>query len=349
MTEIEDNTDTMLRGTLLSISGCELQIVAEDAYSEPYVVAKSADGETITIPNKFLEALGYQSMRLSADGFTMIDAVRQAFLGLDKDPRLAPAPRAGQNYYSLAGSFLNEEEGVPLLAWSSAKGDSDSGWRLTLSGATQVTVSYAAWDSQSALDSLIEMMGDPEGVLTMAGITQPEITAQLSARMTAVSMRASRSLPRIDLPKVRKALSDAGVLVGGHSGRNKAEAARMRLLAVKVGSVKVPVAVAINPPTYPKNARPLTDTESRLPWNERQELTKSIVVPAREDWMRAVKIALEGSGWRVVDLPKPVQPWEHRDMEPLWVTRIDANTWSGLSAAAAREAIRLEMSRGGVL
>jgi len=350
MTQDNENPSPALSGTPYTISGCEIQVHADNPYSTPYVVAKAGDGETITIPSKFLEALGYQAARLGADGFEIIDKARREHLGIFEDPRLEATQRGG--IFALKEQYNGVAEGIPLIAWTSRRGDYEkSGWRLTLSGAEQATVGFAQWDDSNAVENLIGMMSDPETVITMAGMNDPEIISQLSARMTAVSMRASRSLPRINLPKVRKVLVDAGVVgANGSSGRTKAEAARMRLLNVKVGDVKVPVAVAINPPLCPAGFVGLSEEEQRaLSWPERQQRLTEMLAPLRTEWLRRVREEMEAKGWRLIELPRPRQPWGHREMECLWVTLIDANTWSGLSAAATREAGQLEMTRGGTL
>lgn len=350
-------TAAALASPVFTADDYTLQITVPDLDSEPYVTLAAPDGEVLVVPNRFLGVLSRQSMQMQGQARQMLDDAWRSQARLWEDSRLmAFGPRGvgpDARMYALANrGAWDETEGVPYLEWRPLTGpESPAGWRLALSGAAQVSVSFARWDDADALAGLIESMGDAESLMTMAGITNPDVIAHLSARMTAVSLRSARALPRIDLPKARKILTDAGLAEPSERrSRDNHAAATMRLLAVRVGGTRVPVAVAVNPPRVPAGTPSLSEDEARgMNYQQKQQRLEEVRAPSRERWLSRARTALESAGWRILELPRPRQPWGYNQMDCLWATRIDAETWSGVSAAATGEARSLEMSRGAVL
>jgi hypothetical protein len=303
----------------------------------------SDSGNEIQIPFEFLAALASRAGNARALIDSEIDAQRKAFIG---DISTYGLTRPTSMHLTKPDTAPTDD-GNPVLKWVRSENNdpAKSGWSLYLGGAETAVVGFARWNDRAAIESLVELMDSPDSMMTIAGITTPEPIAALTARMTARNLRASRSLPGIDLGKVRKILYDANLGSTEESGRYNS--ARLRLLTIKSGGKNVPVAAAISAPTMP--SRPLTEEESALNWREKRLLQDALISEARGPWLEKAKAAMTAAGWRVLNLNPPRRAHYASSTDVVWATRLDAETWSSVAAAANVAAGELEMSRGSVL
>lgn len=351
MRDDETTTTPALTLSPTDINGFQLSAEATDLYAEPCIKVTAPDGSEIRVPSRFVYALDRgASTALNRMSSMRNDACLQENLPTLIEPslvRLEPGAKFVRPGEDAAA------EGVPLLQWwrrtsfnQREHTDRDCGWSLVLTGPETVELGYAEWHDRAAIANLIDAMSDVDMLISMAGIIAPDVVARLHARRAAVSLRSRRALPAIAIPPVRKILTDAGLIAADTAGRWSG--GRLRVLPVRVGDTKVPVAVAIACPQVPhfldESADQASNHESYAVYNAAREKARE---EARAEWSARAKAAFAAqTKWRLIDLPDPRRAY-YRDNAPLlWVTRIDATTWQDLSAAATAAARELEMSRG---
>lgn len=311
--------------------------------------ARGSDGAELVIPHEMLPALARFANSAHHELSMLLDRERRtAHHPALRHPHLAAdrPDHTASTILSAAGPTSDLADGDTYLMWNN-KNETGPGWSLRIHGVERTDIGFAAWNDVPAQDNLVAMLTDPESCLAIAAIMNSDEAARLTARVTAASLRAARSLPSITLDKVRAALT-AGNVPASSDTQSRWGSARLRVLTVKSGGKAVPVAVAITP-SYSNlpNLVPLTDAEKSLPWAQRSKIETERRIAAQAPWMSAARTAMANAGWRVVDLPSPAIGWG-RGSDFLWVTRLDADTWAKVAAAAAVAAPECEMSRGGV-
>lgn len=306
-------------------------------------------GREIVIPFEFLTALSSRAGSAYTTIGNTLDEQRRLFLGDLTELGLAAQGRG--LIFTLPDATSHLEDGVPVLKWMRAKDNSadGAGWALYLAGADDAIISMARWNDRDALLNLVTSMADRETLLVMAGMTHPGPIAALSARMSASTMRGNRELPAMDTKRVRNVLIDAELDADHLSEQygkdfSRYSAARVRALNIESLGRKVPVAIAVGAPSIP--IRELTATEKQLGWRDRAELEKQLRDAATAPWVQKAKDSLIAAGWRVIDMPRPSSRHYSSREEIFWVTRISAETWTSVSAAAQIAAASLTMSRG---
>jgi hypothetical protein len=327
-----------------------------DLYGVMSVLVRYEDGQQMRIPASLLSDLSSFAGSMAQDLTVTVDTKRREFIG-DVVERFGLV--AGTRGQFLRPGADQDADGTPFIRWVPAArrpgvrgldagAPAEPGWGLFIQGVNNVRVALAAWDDPSAVESLVESMADLETLMVMAAITHPKEIADLSSRMTARTLRSARSLPGIDLKKVRTILDAAGLSSAERVAASYYGSGRMRLLNLKNGDRNVPVAVAIQAPgRYTEVA--LTAEEDALPRIERQDLLDARHEAAALQWLAAAKNALAAGGWRAVDLPEPSRGWYYYSSQKtpvLWVTRFDAEKWSLVEAGARVGAPNLAMNRG---
>lgn len=357
------------------------RVVIHDLAGQPLIEITDlrGDGQTIQLTPDQIVNLSHYANNLERDSRVLIDAHRLDAHHPLNTPALA-AKLVGDDVRGLRTSDhprvlypasaavrepdrdgLTRDQGTPTMIWNGAtlghmrnpyyhrrnttnETPETDGWRLSLVGITDVTMGFAAWNDAEGIANLVAAMDDPEGIFVMAGMINPTEAGALSARLTARNLKNQRQLPNVQLPPIRKALTDAGL--GGISDH---DGGRARVLAVNVDGRKLPIAIAIMAPAIPAGTTVLTEAEREgmQPWEIRQANDQRAEA-ARAAWVPKAKTVITNAGWRVVDLPAPRLPWRTygSNTPVLWATKLTAQQWSGLNAAAERAARELEMSRG---
>lgn len=302
---------------------------------------KGTDGSELFIPADLLPALAARAGFFSNSLARTLDDARRA--EFHPTARHTLTETSGEkNKVLITPNSDPNADGTPYLTWYTQQGDRTHGWVLSLTGIESAALGFAAWDDITAQDNLVAMLADPESCLAIAAITAPEPTARMSARITARTLRSARALPGIDLPKARKIITDANLATADSiSGYY---AGRLRLLTIASGDKQVPVAVAIKAPERYEGMREISQDEARqMSWQDRSKLLSAYLEEKRTPWVANVKTAFTNAGWRILDLKTEGR----HNQEVFFVTRIDAETWSSVAAAAQASARYLEMGRGG--
>lgn len=324
-------------------------------YGAAQAIIETED-ETYTIPAKLLGILSNKGGAVLRDLLAATDNLRREYAGQMSSYGLKPIAENRNKYIPSTYSIL--EDGVPVIEWRTQKratwqtptekiGETVNGWNLYLSGADEAIIAFAEWDDLPALQNLVNLTQDVDSMFAMAGLMFPEPTAKLSARMSAATLRSARSLPGIDLKKVRDILDRARLTIATGS-HERSRGGRISLLKIHSGGKQVPVAVAVDAPSF-NASREITDEERQnLSREDLQTLRKSLLSEAADPWRNAARNALVAAGWRQVTLPNPVTSWRS-ETPVLWFTRIDEHTWELISAAAAEQATSVRISNGGII
>lgn len=237
--------------------------------------------------------------------------------------------------YPRDAEFYGREpkEGTPRLQWR-ARGR-DSHWQLNLVtrfGPSPV-LGEAQWDDPDSIANLVRSMNDQDTLLSLAGITNPEVVAAITSRQASAVLAQERSIPSMSATKARNILTKAGL---AFEGGNRWDCGRIRFMTMEVETVNVPVAIVIMPPVAPRATFPANG-------DGQDEETKA---ESRRQWIQRAQEAFSDAGWYVVDLPAPYE-WGIQHRGHLWVTRINPTVWGKIRAAAAAVAHDVRMSRGG--
>lgn len=299
------------------------------------------NGAEMLIPAHFLPALASRAGMLSGVLTRTLDEARREEYHPKKRHELTAGGSGNLRVFSAPGTDP-QEDSTPYLVWNAETSQRTHGWSLSITGIDNASLGFAAWNDIPAQDALVEMLSDTESCVTIAAITAPEATARMTARLSARALRSARALPGIDLSKARKIITDAGLStpesISGYY------AARARLLTIQSGDRKVPVAVAIAPPDRYEGMREIPQAEAReMSWQDRSKLQAQYLEEKRTPWIANAKRAFTDAGWRILDL----QIDGRYSTNVFFATRIDAETWSAVSAAAQAAARTLGMNRGG--
>lgn len=300
-----------------------------------------SDGAELLIPASFLPALAARAGFFSSNLSNTLNDARRAEHHPSARHTLVEASGDRIKVFTVPG-VDPLADGTPYLTWQTAQGDRTHGWVLSMTGIENAVLGFAAWDDIPAQDNLVAMLSDAESCLAIAGITAAEATARMSARVTARTLRTARALPGIDLSKARKIITDANLATPDSISRY--HAGRLRLLTIASGDKQVPVAVAIQAPDKYEGMREIPQEEARkMSWQDRAKIQNEYIEEMRAPWTANLKQAFINAGWRLVDL----KPEGRHNQNVIFVTRIDSETWSSVSAAAQASARYIEMSRGG--
>jgi hypothetical protein len=321
-----------------------------------YVKITYSDGREFRLPADLVGDLGSYGQSMVSDIAYTLEDRRKDFAGdlgaLHGLKSIGDRPD-GANGWVLPDVEDDQADGVPYLRWTSptmarrirgAAANPTHGWVLRLQGMEGVQVAFTPWNDRDGLLGLVEAMSDTDTLMIMAAMTYPEEVAKLSARMTAGRLRATRSLPGIDLKKVRTILTGAGLT--NQRVEHSYYAGRLRVLNVQSGTKNVPVAVAVMAPSG--DGAPLTEEEQQLPASDRRTLVYTRRSEASAVWVERAKVAMLAAGWRQVHLDPPGRTYSHAELTR-WYTRFTPETW-GLVEAAAKVAVKqVSMGRGGVI
>ena len=236
------------------------------------------------------------------------------------------------------------EDGTPYLSWAPDE-SGIHGWKLSLVGINDTPIGWAAWDDPSGVDDLIKMLDDKDSCIAIAGIVAAGPTSEMSARVAAKALRSGRKLPGINIAKIRKVLHDAGL---DNQGSTDYQNCQAKILAIKSGDKRVPISVAIAPPTKFKNQPELKEKELEgLTWQQRRQAEIDLMQPLVDDWGKKIEKAFNDAGWRSLDLPKPkyYYGYSNTDSGVKWFTLINHDLWADISAAATTAAKDFYFSR----
>lgn len=119
-------------------------------------------------------------------------------------------------------------------------------------------------------------------------------------------------------------------------------------LFIKVGEIKVPVAIRVDSSNYTSWAKKMTKEEEQLPRGQRDVIQTQLVKENKEEWIRRFKVALisDMPKWRIVIIPnREYENNSYRESEGLWVTNVSPEIWNTI-APAAHDTVKSEFLRG---
>jgi hypothetical protein len=336
----------------------DVELTIHDFDGTSDITLTSPDGESITVPSKFLDALGsvsHQALGLlheqldiarrvqnhpTSMGYDLLavrhqhvwNSSQQEFRGpvWDKDNPLFNS----WTCFCLADSDPNED-GTPYIEWMYHEESEEHGWALRLSGVSDVNISWAKWDDPAAIRESLDMLSDPESCVVVAGIVNAEATSQMTARRAAKALRSGRKLPGINMKKVK------GVFAK-HQSRlfsNSANASRLhnpsaKIVSLPSGDKRVPVAVAILPPRSFPNQAQLGSQRREMKYQDVVEFESKAYETECEPWRAQLVASFTAEGWRKIDLPSPTRFGYYRvsTQSPIYFTLIPENIWTDVSA-----------------
>lgn len=308
-----------------------------------------ASGEEIILPYEILPLVGQNSLRMQSALKNYLEEARFEEYKPSKrhsqDTLVArrKSGRNGTNIFSLPNAELSEDA-TPYIIWRTNESGLH-GWALTMAGIDEVTLGWAAWNDPAGVDELISNLSDVDSCLAIAGIVAAAETAQMSARITAKALRSGRKLPGINVAKIKKIFE--GSQLTTPSEISDWNAAQIKTLAIDSGNRKVPVAVAISAPSKFVGQESISDEEARnMTWQQRRQAEQDLLQPLVDEWVAKAKELTLAAGWRIIDLPIPRSYYHNLGANStFWVTLINPELWSNVSAAAQESARNFRMSR----
>lgn len=306
-----------------------------------------ANGQELILPYEVLPLVGQNANRMQGALKSYLEVARFEEFSPSKrynETQLAKARSKSRN----GGTFHKVGVDVtidasPYITWRPNE-SGIHGWALTLAGIDDVTIGWAAWDDPSGVDELIKNLEDLDSCLAIAAIVAPTATAQMSARITAKALRTGRKLPGINVAKIRKIFEDNNLCTA--SAIPDYNAGQAKVLTIHSGDKKVPIAIAISAPSKFVGQAQLTDEQNKeMTWQQRRQAEIDIMQPLVDSWMKEAKAAVTSAGWRLIDLDKPRSYYGTNNNDIFWVTLINPELWSDVSAAAQYFAREFRMSR----
>jgi hypothetical protein len=202
-------------------------------------------------------------------------------------------------------------------------------WELRLRAPkTAIALAAAPAEDGAAIARLVDAAGDPESLMALAALTDPDALATITSRRKAVNAAAAGQIPPMSTVKVRKILLDAGL--GRPEDRSIAPAhGGARVRPVNIRQAAKPVTLAIRVEIANVQSRPLTHRETQLPHSEQWKVVSELYREHAATWIPKAKAALEAAGWRVVfeaDPDPKKRSWYERHNPGFYVTRADEDT-----------------------
>lgn len=332
--------------------GLKVVLEAEDLYVSPTVKLTDKDGNSIVeFPLEYLPIM-------MSSGHGLISRYNSSNIALKK-ARGNPlgkydflVPVNGNNNQFIVEGTVEGEEGVPFLEWCPGnEADTrreikaqETGWRVALYGASNVTVQFAKWDDAEGIDRIINALPDKKAMTTTLAFINPESTAKLTSRKAIVELKGSRQLPAVKMTAIRKMIIAHDLAT--KEGRWKD--GTLTSLFIKVGEIRVPVAIRVDPSNHTTWAKKLTKEEEELDWNLRSPIQAKVDKENKEEWYRRFKVAFQAEmpGWRIVSVPnREYRIGSNTEPEGLWVTKVAPDIWDTIAPAAFASA-KTEYFRG---
>lgn len=324
------------------------------------IVVESNDGETLTVPAKFLEALNALSSVAQSEIYNAVDLLRRQenhpykhsedLIAINRRGRWSSTQeefaidnskpeffKPLEKTLLCHNSFNPNDDGTPYMEWGYDEESKKHGWKLRVSGIPDVNLSWSEWNDPAGIKDSVMMLNDPESCLVIAGVVNPTATAQMSARVAAKALRSGRKLPGINMPKVRKVFADyiSSPDLPSELTYTSRFMPNAKILSVPSGDKRVPVAVAIIAPNKFVDQRELADAEIRkMNYKARTEWEAEAYLEKLVPWQTEVKAAFLQAGWRAVSLPKPRYSWGYQFEKIQWFTLLNEELWSTVAPAA---------------
>ena len=339
--------------TLPNSDGLKIALEAEDLYVSPTIKLLGKKGEALVeFPLEYLPMLLGNGRELVAKyDRSTIEAKKARGNPFEKYDFLVPT-NDSQNQFIVSGT-VQGEEGIPFLEWVPGNEEDarrniafqEAGWRVALYGATNVSIQFAKWDDAKGIDTIINSLPNKQSLTTTLAFINPDSTAKLTSRKIVTELKESRKLPAVKMTAIRKMIIAHDLATKeGHWNDGT-----LTSLFIKVGTIRVPVAIRVDPSEHTTWGKKLTKEEEQLEWKLREPIQAKIIKENNEEWHKRFKIALKTDlpDWRIVSVPIRENRYNNQFKEPegLWVTKLPPAIWDQI-APAAFAAAKTEYFRG---
>ena len=316
--EVAVQAEPVIESSIYSSGEFRIIIKVDDLASETYLEIKdSTNGEVVTIPSRFLRAMGSLTTPLTNMHKSKSQKQMDAHHPLDLFENLAPIYSLTRDKVIIAGSNANEI-GVPLLVWHnetqahllSKNGitlpKQVAGWRLGLTGFLDESLGFAAWNDLDGIVRLVEHMGNQQGLSTQLALTVPRKGAKLTAGLALQEYARTYTQPEMRTKDVRKKLIDAGYRNG--------KKGQIAALTVEVDGKSVVIAVGIS-----KEVNWVTDSRNK----EAVESITPIMTQSPNPWLPVNLSGLMDKDGRFA--------FRNNYALPVWFTLMPQEDWDRLS------------------
>lgn len=253
-----------------------------------------------------------------------------------------------KNFYILEGEDISVE-GTPFLQWSvpkSTEGGLQPGWKVALIGANEISVQFAQWDDKEGIDRLVNSLSNKNQLLTTLAFINPESTAKLASRRAVTELKNARSLPAVKMTAIRKMIKDLNLDTNPPDTSYHSSYGYLTSLFIKVGDIKTPVAIRVDPSRSPRwkkvlppytaeKIHDMTSAQKSAYQTKRSADLEIIEKETRQEWIRQFRLGMaDMAGWRFVSLPNVEYSYSTtKQPEAIWVTRIPLRTWEIIAPA----------------
>lgn len=365
-----DNSSPILDSNI-QIRNHDVEIRIHDFDGTSDVAVTAEDGESITIPHKFLNALGsvsHQALSILAEeldkarrtqfhpssmGYELLAIRRQHVWSSSQAEFRGPIWQPNDPQFSTWDSFCLAEhdpnqDGTPYIEWQHDEDSNQHGWALRVSGIKDVNIAWAEWDDADAIKQNIEMMKDPEGCVVIGGIVNAEATSQMTARRAAKALRSGRKLPGINMKKVKAVFHKYQSELLPESTENSIRYyPSAKIVSLPSGDKRVPVAVAISAPhRFPHQDMLSLEQRRTMSYPDIEQFEKEAYKKVHEPWLAQLTARFVQEGWRAIELPTSSRAYYYRHTQPIFFTLIPESTWTDVSAGVMNFTRReFDMSR----
>lgn len=349
----------------------DVDVTIHDFDGTSDITLTADDGEEITIPSKFLDALGsvsHQTLNLISEQLDVsrrsqhhpssmdysLSAIRRQHTWSSSQPEFRgpvytndEARFATWTCFCLADKDPNED-GIPYIEWMYKEESQAHGWALRLSGVKDMNISWAAWNDPDAIRQNLEMLNDPDSCVVVAGIVNAEATSQMTARKAAKALRSGRKLPGINMKKVKAIFNKyESILLPEDEHNSFYNSPTAKIVSLPSGDKRVPVAVAVAPPhSFPNQEKLTIEQRREMAYTEIEEFEKKAYESMYTPWAAQLVSSFESDGWRAIDLPIATRYSHFRSRKPTFFTLIPENIWTDVSAGVINFTAReFDMSR----
>lgn len=230
----------------------------------------------------------------------------------------------------IVGRLHNREDGEPylkLVTWyASDKLTAEQKWLLFIKGPRAIKLGEANSENIEELENLLKAATDPEALLNMAAILNPEDLARLTSRVKIRTMGQENAIPRMDPKKIKELLIAAGL---GKPEEHKGPeyGARIGPVNMRSGKTSTTIAIALCP-CRKTQSRPLSRLEEYLDWPKRRNIQANLVREAQEVWAAKARPIILAAGWREVHAKY--------QGDVLYFTLADQEMWSSFGEDATQ-------------
>jgi hypothetical protein len=283
-------------------------------------------GDISRVALQHLEALGFYHQLLKDEALAALNRTRR-----EPGAQMITAAGLAQHGDRYTAASGTPGDGTPYLRWVPARTVIETPvWQLTLHGAATVTLNQAAWDDATGIAALVGQLADEATLQTLLILTDADAGAAMARRLSVRALRAAGTLPTMNPATIWQALNDAGLATGETESWKRGV---VKALQINTGDSRVTVAIAVSKPISVHRSERGVTYQSRC-----------------AEWEAAVDAAVTAdSAWRTLDLPAANKFRRNSTQAFCLYTRIPADQWPAVDAAAQDRLATFDLKGGRTL